>query len=90
MADKDDLEKTIAEDLVVTKYKMSAEITQSKSKKESASRRIALVSRAIFICGCGSLSLLCMLLTYGVWLMTNDNDPGGNRSPVILSFFRRV
>lgn len=30
MADKDDLEKTIAEDLVVTKYKMAAEITNSK------------------------------------------------------------
>lgn len=32
MADKDHGdEKTIAEDLVVTKYKMAAEITQSKS-----------------------------------------------------------
>lgn len=30
MAEKDDLEKTIAEDLVVTKYKMAAEITNSK------------------------------------------------------------
>jgi hypothetical protein len=31
MTDKDDKdEKTIAEDLVVTKYKMAAEITQSK------------------------------------------------------------
>ncbi len=30
MADKDDSEKTIAEDLVVTKYKMAAEITNSK------------------------------------------------------------
>ena len=34
MADKDDgSEKTIAEDLVVTKYKMAAEITNSKSGK---------------------------------------------------------
>jgi hypothetical protein len=88
MADKDDLEKTIAEDLVVTKYKMSAEITQSKSKKESASRRIALVSRAIFICGCGSPLLI--VHAFNIWSVVNDNDPGGNRSPVILSFFRRV
>jgi hypothetical protein len=87
MADKDDLEKTIAEDLVVTKYKMSAEITQSKSKKESASRRIALVSRAIFICGCGSLLIVH---AFNIWSVVNDNDPGGNRSPVILSFFRRL
>jgi len=30
MAGDDDVEKTIAEDLVVTKYKMAAEIVQSK------------------------------------------------------------
>lgn len=32
MGDKEDSEKTIAEDLVVTKYKMAAEITQSKKE----------------------------------------------------------
>jgi len=50
MADKDDLEKTIAEDLVVTKYKMSAEITQSKFRLPN------IVSRK---------SKACMDLTYG-------------------------
>jgi hypothetical protein len=30
MGDKNEEEKTIAEDLVVNKYKMAAEITQSK------------------------------------------------------------
>lgn len=31
MADKDEAEKTIAEDLVVTKYKMAGEIVNRKS-----------------------------------------------------------
>jgi len=51
MADKDDQEKTIAEDLVVTKYKMSAEITQKALKAVVDALKIGASTRAACILG---------------------------------------
>lgn len=42
MADKDDSEKTIAEDLVVTKYKMAGEIVNRKETQAPRARSVAV------------------------------------------------
>jgi len=51
MADKDDMEKTIAEDLVVTKYKMAAEITNKALKAVVEKSAVGVSVREICILG---------------------------------------